>query len=348
MRRAYRILSSLEPGQVWEVASLLLIVSLCVATCVLSRTGGRRMGPAIDLRRVTFPTVGVKVEEHGPETITIVTDDWIFSMNSVDDQGAKNLRGSLRGITAWSPDSRVDVLGSGDSPVVHRLLRGMKGPTRAVQARYVIDFGDGWAYASASARTPLEPLDLSPIDRILLASRLADEPLLEVEVPPAWLAYQRDRKGGSPIAKFALYMDPAPVLIGGNRVESGDWTPFTREEYERGGRQMGPDLFEFYTKGDATWIRLDLCLDEPPRVVPREVVFEARLRLDHPRILVRSFDRSYPAAIPTGEYDVTVTLVNRGKDEERSLTERELFDRDDLERYEVFLRPRRTMAGPVE
>ena len=41
---------------------------------------------------------------------------------------------------------------------------------------------------------------------------------------------------------------------------------------------------------------------------------------------------------PPGDYEVSVTLIHRGKYRERFLTDDERFARDDLERYEVLLR----------
>jgi hypothetical protein len=46
--------------------------------------------------------------------------------------------------------------------------------------------------------------------------------------------------------------------------------------------------------------------------------------------------------IPSGEYDVSITRLNRGSYSKRALTHAERFDRDDMERYEVLVRRRTT------
>jgi hypothetical protein len=139
-----------------------------------------------------------------------------------------------------------------------------------------------------------------------------------------------------------LYMDPAPVCLGNYRSELADKTLFTESDFRRGGRQIAPDLIEFYAKEDTSSIRVDFWLDSQPDVKGREPVFAARLRVDGPSLSVWSFVEPYDVPVPPGEYDVSITLLNRGKHSERAETDEEAFRRDDLERYEVLLRRRPT------
>jgi len=299
--------------------------------------------PAPDLRRVTFPAAGVTVAEHGSGTLEIVTDLWMVFVSAVKPGKVGNIMSALRGVVARSSDCREDVLeGPRGAPTIHRFLRGVQGPHRAAQVDYLISFGGAWASATGSSRAPGEFFDVTPIDQLLLAFRLADEPQPECEVPPAWRTYQARRRPGSPIAKFVLSMDPAPVCLGNYRTRLVDKSRFTPADYRRGGRQITPDLIEFYAKEDTPSIRIDFWLESQPEVQGRESVFKARLGVEGPSLSVWSFFEPYEVPIPPGKYDVSITRLNRGKHSERALTHAEQFDRDDLELYEVLLRRRPT------
>jgi hypothetical protein len=299
--------------------------------------------PVPDLRRVTFPSAGVTVAEHGSAKLEIVTDEWMVFVNAVKPGKVENIMSALRGVVARSPACREDVLeGPRGAPTIHRFLRGVQGPHRAAQGDYLISFGGAWASATASSRDPGECFDVAPIDQLLLAFRLADRPQPGCEVPPAWRTYQARRRPGSPIAKVVLYMDPAPVCLGNYQTGLADKTRFTPSDFRRGGRQITRDLIEFYAKEDTPSIRIDFWLDSQPDVKGREPVFEARLRVDGPSFSVWSFVEPYEVPIPPGEYDVSIARLNRGIHSERALTEEERFNRDDLERYEVLLRRRPT------
>ena len=39
--------------------------------------------PSVDLRRVTFPTAGITVSEHGTGQLQIVTDTWMLSVTAI-------------------------------------------------------------------------------------------------------------------------------------------------------------------------------------------------------------------------------------------------------------------------
>ena len=202
------------------ILALLLLILLPSLPFLLRKRGSSPMSPAVDLRRLVFPTSGVTVDEHGAEHVVIVTDEWMLSLDAVDSEAAWNIESALRSIPTWAPKCQLDVLKAPGGPSILRLLRGVEGPNRAVQYQFVISFGGGWAHGGAYSRL-LEPFDAAPIDKILLSMSLADEPRTGVEVLPAWLAYQQSRAAGSPIAKFVLFMAPAPVRIGDERVDSG-------------------------------------------------------------------------------------------------------------------------------
>ena len=232
------------------------------------------------------------------------------------------------------------------APIIQRILRGAQGSQRAVQAQYLISIGDDWIAGQADSRTPGELFDVTAVDNLLLATRLAAPPRLEAEVIPAWRAYQRQIAPGSPVAKFVLYMDPAPVRLGNYQSGLHDTTLFTDSDFRRGGRQVSPDLIEFYTKDDPTSIRIDLWVDTHPHIEGRERIFEAKLRVEKPTVSIWSFGDPYDATILPGDYKVLLSLVNRGKSSEQSLTEEEWFSRSDLERYEVGLKRHASETDP--
>ena len=230
------------------------------------------------------------------------------------------------------------MLSARDAPTLHRFLRRVEGTSHAAQADYVVLLGDGCIHAKAGARSPGAPLDVTPIDGLLLAFRLLDRPRVECEVPPAWRAYQEKREPGSPIAKFVLYIDL-------RRYDSGT---FEREPRTRAGSRnptsvaavtrSSPELIEFHCKEDSSAIRVDFWLERQPQVEGRETVFGAALRVHSSPMNVWSFVEPYDVPVPPGEYDVSITVINRGKHSARSLTHDERFNRDDLERYEILFR----------
>src|SRR5690242_19582338 len=77
--------------------------------------------------------------------------------------------------------------------------------------------------------------------------------------------YQQKRKPGTPHAKFIVAMQPAPVCLGSlddalallRSPPRGSYT-FTPADFQRGGRQVGDTVVEFYTKDDPTSIRIDV------------------------------------------------------------------------------------------
>jgi len=325
----------------WGVIGVLPPALLALGVVAQDRASTATSIPAVDLLRIAFPTEGVDVEEHGAERLEIATDGWTLSVNALDSWAADKLAHAMRSNSSAIPGYREEVLDAPPGgPEIRRFLVQATGPQAAAHASYFVSLDGARLLASAGNREPGEPFDVGPVDRLLLAFRLEAGPRPDAEVLPAWRVYQADRRPHAPIAKFILYMDPAPVVLGDEEAADRDLTTSDDADFRRGGRRIAPGLFEFYAKGDPTSIRVDLWLEDPPRAEDREPVFETTIDVgDHP-FMVRSFDLTYHAPVPPGEYVATVGRVHPGRAEDRALTDREWFDRDDLERYEVVLRPR--------
>lgn len=317
------------------------IAVLLLVQGIVRKPRSTPMRPAPDLLRLEFPTAGVTVSEHTPEHLEVVTDQWMLVVNATDSRGADTVMGVIRKSIARLPNSREDVLTARDAPTVYRFLTGVQEPHHAARADYVISVGDAWALANAYPRNGSETFDVTPVDRLLLASRLAKKPRPKGEVAPAWRAYQASRKPGSPVAKFVLSIAPAPLRLGNHRTRLGESSYFTKADFRRGGRQVTPDLIEFYTRDDPFAIRVDVWLDRQPAVEGREAIFDARLRVEPASLGLWSSDEPLDVPVPPGEYDVSISLVNRGKTTDPSLTDDEWFRRDELERYEILLTRRR-------
>ncbi len=295
----------------------------------------------MDLRRVTFPTGGITVTEHGPKRLEIFTDDWLMSVQSIDSVAADNMLSAHRSSYERSRGTREDLLAGSGSHVIRRFRIAARGPNHAARADYLISLGGAWFFAVAGSRSPLDHIDVRPVDNLLLALRLGDKPRLEAQVLPAWQRYQRDRRPDSPIAKFVLAMTPAPVVIGASPKLLRRAAPLTKADFSRGGRKLAPDQIEFYSRGDPSAIRVDLWLNSAPQAEVRESVFDATLSVGDTPLCVWSLDEPFNVSVPPGEYDVKITVQNRGKHSDRHLTDDERFARDDLERYDVDLLARR-------
>ena len=298
------------------------------------------MRPAMDLRRVIVPPDVARVAEQSSQRLELVTDGWILRLDAIEFDYVQGILTPNRRMVQSLPASREDVLQVTGSPVVHRFLFGATALSRAEQVRYVVSFGDGlgWAYGWGASRDVGAPFDVTPFDELLLALRLADTPRLDLEVPPAWLAYQSNRPAASAIAKFVLNPE-APVLLGRDEAMDRDRTRFSDDEFRRGGRQVTPDLIEFYNKATPISVRLDVWLDARP-TDRHEPIFEGTLRLVNGMISIQGFDERFHAPAPPGDYDVSIRRVNAGQHSHAMLTDAEYFQRDDLERYEVTLNRR--------
>jgi hypothetical protein len=116
-----------------------------------------------------------------------------------------------------------------------------------------------------------------------------------------------------------------------------DQTRFSDDDFRHGGRQVTPELIEFYTKGGPIFfVRLDVWLNARP-AGRREPIFESTLRVDSGTVSIHAFDERFQAPVPPGEYEVSISRVNAGKESQTMLTDDEYFQREDLERYEVIL-----------
>jgi len=219
---------------------------------------------------------------------------------------------------------------------VHRFLIKVQGLERAVQCNYVISFYEEWLIAEAYSRFPGELFDIRPVDDLVRSFHLERNPKLDVEVLPAWVSYQRNRKPGTAIAKFILLMAPAPILLG-NVQHAIDASLPTELNFDCGGRQIASDLIEFYAKDDPASVRIDIWVGDYHELRGREIVFDAPLHVADDSISVRSLDEPFQVHIPSGNYHAWVTLINRGKYSDRMLTEEEQICRNNLERYEIFL-----------
>lgn len=80
---------------------------------------------------------------------------------------------------------------------------------------------------------------------------------------------------------------------------------------------------------------------QPPMIKEREPIYSQELLIQNRALDLWSSADPYTLAVDPGAYDTQITLVNSGKDEQRLLTDRERFRRDDLERYEIFLNAKR-------
>jgi hypothetical protein len=335
----------------WKRASWTIPVALvCVSLVLIGlhfasrppwKPGAGLIRPAMDLRRVIVPPDVVSVAEQSSHRLELVTDEWILCLNSIESDYVGGILDSYRRMVQSLPASREDVLDVPGSHVLHRFLFGVTGLSCANKVCYVVSFGDGlgWAHGWGTLRDVGAMFDVTPFDEVLLALRLADKPQLDLEVPPAWLAYQSKRTAGLAIAKFVLSPE-APVTLGRDKAMDRDWARFSDDEFRQGGRQVAPDVIEFYIKEQTIFfVRLDVWLNTRP-TGRREPIFEGTLRLDNGMISLQAFDERFHAPVPPGDYDVSISRVNAGKHSDTMLTDAEYFQRDDLERYEVILNSR--------
>jgi hypothetical protein len=302
--------------------------------------------PALDLRRLAFPLDGVTVETLESNHLQFVTDTWMLSATPVDGRAVHNLASALDGVVRRGSDCHADVLeGPSGRTTLHRFLRGVKAGDWAVQADYLVSIERHWLYCLVSSRIPGEAFDVRTVDTMLLSALLSETPRTDAEVPQAWKQYQKERTPGTPNGKFVLFMDPAPVCLGSHQayleiLRSGrqGYPLPTEAEFRRGGRHVGSSIIEFYSKDDPTSIRVDIWLDSKPNdKIGRESIYSDQLQVPFRAVELWSSHDPYALALEPGTYNVGITVVNRGKCERRSLTHRERFQRDDLERYEIFM-----------
>lgn len=322
----------------------LVVVLVSIAAIVLLKRPweGLAMRPAPDILRLEIPEgVGV-VTEHHAEGFQVAADDWILSGQAMDSRTGEYGVAVFQGMARRNPEMRESTIAGPDGIEIHRFARADGEGGRNSRIEYLVSFRGEWLLAFVNSRRVPETFDPARVDALIRGLRLRDEPRLGAMKPRAWEAYQAARKPGDPIAKMVLFMPPAPVRLGDPLAVRTDGSLPQHEDYERGGRVISPELIEFYTKGDPSSIRIDVSLHDRPAEAAGELVFDASLRLVEGVLAVSCADarEAIPAKVPPGRYRTRIWVVNNGVESERSLTDGEWFDRDDLERYEVHLTPR--------
>jgi hypothetical protein len=323
-----------------------LVATLCGCgreTSPMIDTGNTQ--PPVDLRRLVFRSEGIRVDTLESDEIVLVTDTWMLSGSPVNGRQVHNTFVALNGVVQQGPGCIVDVVKApSGSATVHRFLRGVTGGESAVQGDYLIHVGDHWIVCTAFARRPAKTFNTGDVDSFLLSLSLSDAPRADAEIPRPWKQYQKTRKPGTPEGKFVLFMAPAPVYLGSHQkyLEMLRSLPrkglrFTPADDQRGGRQMSPEIIEFFPKDDRCSVRVDVRVGSGPEgAADRQAVYDGELRVTSHAVELWSSDNPCSLAVAPGLYDVRVTLVKRGRcEEDRDLTHRERFERDDLERYEI-------------
>ena len=332
---------------------LLAFIVLGLATALLGcsretlpMTHSSDAPPPVDLRRLVFQSDGITVDTLESDKIVLVTDTWILSGQPVDDRGARRIAAALNGVVRRNSGCLADVIKASSTPTtIHRFLRGVTGDGLAVQGDYLVHIAGYWISCLVGPREPDGTFNVRSIDSLLLTLSLSDAPRAGVEILAAWKQYQKAREPGTPNGKFVLSMDPAPVYLGSYQdylevVRSprrADLLPTLADE-QRGGRRLNPKIIEFYTKDDPISIRVDVWLGSKPKdKMDRTVVYADELQVTSPVVELWSSADPYPLTAEPGLYDVRIMLVHRGHYEGRILTDREKFEQDDLERYEIIM-----------
>jgi hypothetical protein len=302
--------------------------------------------PPVDLRRLVFPSEGITVDTLESDEFVFATDNWVLDGRSIDGRKVRNAAAVLNGVVGQG-----DVLKAPSAPTtVHRFLRGVTGGELAIEGNYLVHIGDHWISCSACSREPGKPFNTKSIDFLLLSLSLSDAPRAGEEVPRPWKQYQKTRKSGTPNGKFALYMDPSPVWLGSHhkyleivRSSRQEDMRFSLAEYQQGGRQLSPEILEFFAKDDRPSIRVDVWVgSEPGDKMDRQAVYGGELQVTSPAVELWSLGDPCTLVIEPGLYDVRVVLVNRGRCEAgRYLLHRERFEQDDRERYEITMNLKR-------
>lgn len=301
--------------------------------------------PELDLRRLGFDHSGCTVDVHMDDEISVLTDAWTVFLRPIAGHARKNVESALHGIVLrGGPTYRSDSIDKPQLKIkVYRYLRAIERDHFVGQGDYLVQIDGYWLLGHAFARNPGEMFDQNAIDEFFMSLKLFDEPRADDVVLPAWQEYQRLRKGDMPNAKFVIYMDPAPILLGSysryvELVKAKSFRMFTNDEYSRGGRMIGNDILEFYSKDDPTSVRIDVWVDrKPPADSGFEKIYSDTLIVNSSVLDIWSLEDNCSLNLSPGEYAVEILLVNRGKYETPSLTARERFERVGLERYEIYL-----------
>lgn len=304
--------------------------------------------PKLDLLRLDFDRSEVQVDVHVKDHLCVYNDLRMITLAPITGEALLNTELVLRRIIRQGGETFQSNSTASDSKnvKVYRYLRGVKNENLAAQGDYLINIDGYWLSATAFPQSALSDFDQRAIDKFFYSLKLLDQPEADHEVLPAWKEYQLTRTADSPDGKFSLYMDPAPICLGSYeeylaRLDASSSfrdLAFTEEDYANGGRMIGNELLEFYSKDDPSGVRIDIWLDrKPTHDLEAEKVYSNTLTINKSPVSIWSFDEPCTLEIKPGRYDVDVVLVNRGKYSEVFLFDREEFQRDDLERYEIYL-----------
>ncbi|EAQ77288.1 hypothetical protein [Blastopirellula marina] len=303
--------------------------------------------PRLNLLRLSLDEASAKfeVESFQDDELSIAARQWRLIATPLDPDGAKNLTRVMQQMvqnrTAVDPGI---LAGVHPNVQVHRYLRGLGSHGRAAHGDYLVQCGDEWVFVMVVARAPHDEFDSAEIDRVLGSANLAAEPALQHQVLPAWQEFLQQRKPTDPDGKFLISLEPAPVMIGNFDLfeeleDQADMSP-DDDDVDRGGRALDRQLIEFYVLDEPLSIRCDLWINREPDVSqPRELVFRSKLEVAIGRIEIWSADEIYAFEIANGKYDASIFVIERGKICDDDLTDREFFERHDLERYEIILKP---------
>ncbi|PQO39001.1 hypothetical protein C5Y96_03785 [Blastopirellula marina] len=304
--------------------------------------------PKVDLLRLDFDRSNLEIDVHTKDQLSVFNDQWMATLTPITGEALINTELALRriirqgGETYHSSSTESEAKGL----TVYRYLRVVKNDHFVSQGDYLINIDGYWLNGVVFSRKTLSQFDQRQVDQFFFSLKLLDQPQPDHEVLPAWKEYQQTRTADSPDGKFSLYMDPAPVCLGSYddylaRLDASSSyldMAFTEEDYANGGRMIGNEILEFYSLDDPTGIRVDIWVDrQPMHGVKPENIYANTLTIEKSPVNLWSFDEPCTLEIEPGRYDVEIVLVNRGKYSEEFLFDRDQFQRDDLERYEIYL-----------
>ena len=303
--------------------------------------------PKVDLLRLDFDRSQGEFDVHTQDQLCLLNDQWMVSLTPITGKALINTELALRRVIRHGGENCLSSSTESDSKSlkVYRYLRVVKNDHFVSRGDYLLDFDGHWLNGTVLARKTLTQFDQRQVDKFFLSMKLLDQPQPDHEVLPAWKEYQQTRTPNSPDGKFSLYMDPAPVCLGNYkdylaRLDASSYGDmvFTKEDFANGGRMIGNEILEFYSQDDPTSIRVDIWVDRmPTHGMETEKVYANTLIVDKSPVNIWSFDEPCTLEMEPGRYDVQIVLVNRGKYPEESLFDRDQFQRDDLERYEIYL-----------
>lgn len=283
-------------------------------------------------------TSGWTIDTWNQDSLILTTEEFIVNARAIDAKAFDNfLSANRQHRFRGQPVNRETQLGGqpGD-PQVIRFDRHAEN-VNAIQAEYFVSHGSQHFIVTPLSRR-LDAFELAPFDELVKTIRIRADLNPRANVLPAWKAYLARPREEGPWAKFDLYMDPAPILLGTPGGVDRAIRDFEPKSFTSQGRQRSAEAVEFCVKDDHPSIRVDVWLNrEPPNDDTREPVFQGKLQLHGQVISLASLDQEFTFDVPQGSYEVVVSVIQRRKYSDLLLTERERISRDDLERYEIVL-----------